>query len=368
MLSERNALSRSKRRPNGDRPSGVRSAECGVRSDLGWAGDLAESAPAETQAEQAANEVLEAHLFVGVVADGELLAGGIDRARRIEAGGVDAQVDVGHERPQQDHAITALDVLPDVVAAHRAFIDAEVERMVLANDGLAEHGRRHGDIGLARELEELVLQAEPVHLHVRQDDRLARGVDHLLGFGQGLAQALEVAPLVQLRRLVVGNAGHGDEVAGQLDIDRPLEPQRGVQHAIDFLEGRLRVAQDRRGDGKLLEHLLLGVKLADLVMQQGVLLALLHPRRAADDDHGRLLGKGFGGGIGELQSAHAVGDADRAQAAHAGVGIGGEAGALLVAGVDEAQLAAGRAGRKTPAHNRPGCRTRGARHGRKAAG
>ena len=42
-----------------------------------------------------------------------------------------------------------------------------------------------------------------------------------------------------------------------------------------------------------------------------------------------------------FQSAHAVGDADRAQAAHAGVGIGGEAGALLVAGVNEAQLAAG---------------------------
>ena len=36
---------------------------------------------------------------------------------------------------------------------------------------LPEHGGGHRDIGLARELEHLVLQAEPVHLHVGQDDR-----------------------------------------------------------------------------------------------------------------------------------------------------------------------------------------------------
>ena len=42
-----------------------------------------------------------------------------------------------------------------------------------------------------------------------------------------------------------------------------------------------------------------------------------------------------------FKPADAIGDADGAEAAHAGVGIGGEAGALLVAGVDEAQLAPG---------------------------
>ena len=45
--------------------------------------------------------------------------------------------------------------------------------MVLADDGLAQHGGGDGDVRLARELEQLVLQAEPVHLHVGQDDRLA---------------------------------------------------------------------------------------------------------------------------------------------------------------------------------------------------
>ena len=57
-------------------------------------------------------------------------------------------------------------------------------------------------------------------------------------------------------------------------------------HPVDFLKRSLRVAQDRRGDGKLLEHLLLRIELPDLMMQQGVLLALFHPRRAADDDDG----------------------------------------------------------------------------------
>ena len=142
---------------------------------------------------------------------------------------------------------------------------------------------------------------------------LARGVDHPLGFGQRLAQAPGVAALVDLRRLVVGDAGHGDEVARQFDIDRPLEPQRGMQHAVNFLEGGLRVAQDRRGNGQLLEDLLLGVELADLVVQQGILLALFHARRAADDDDGGFLGKGFGGGIGQLQTADAIGHADRAR-------------------------------------------------------
>ncbi len=67
-----------------------------------------------------------------------------------------------------------------------------------------------------------------MHLHVREDDRLVRGVDHLPCFGQGLAQAPEVAPLVNLRRLVMGNARHADQVAGKLDIDRPLISQRGM--------------------------------------------------------------------------------------------------------------------------------------------
>ena len=43
----------------------------------------------------------------------------------------------------------------------------------------------------------------------------------------------------------------------------------------------------------------------------------------------------------DIQPADTVGHADRAEAADAGIGIGGEARSLLVASVDEAQLALG---------------------------
>ena len=76
-------------------------------------------------------------------------------------------------------------------------------------------------------------------------------------------------------------------------------------------------------------------------MQQRILHALLGARRAADDDDRRLLGEGLRGGVGDLQSADAVRYADDAEAAQAGVGIGGEAGTLLVAGVDDLQRTLG---------------------------
>ena len=120
------------------------------------------------------------------------------------------------------------------------------------------------------------------------------------------------------------NAGGEDEVAGKLDIDRPFVTDGGVQHAVNFLEGGLRIAEHGRGDGELLEDLLLGVELADLVVQQGIFFAFLDSRRAADDDDRGFFGEGPGGGVGDLQAADAIGDADRAEAADAGIGVGGE--------------------------------------------
>lgn len=94
-----------------------------------------------------------------------------------------------------------------------------------------------------------------------------------------------------------------------------------------------RFAEQRGGDGELPEHLLLRVELAHLVVQQRVFLALLHARRAADDDDGRFVGKRFCRGVRDFQTADAVRNADRAEPFHARVGVGGEASALLVAGV-----------------------------------
>src|SRR5947208_345643 len=110
----------------GNRGEGVGTA------DRRWMGDFAKGAAAEGEAEEAADKILEAHIVVGVVTNGKFLAGGVDGAGGVEAGGVDAQVDVGHEGAEHDEAIAALDVLADVVAAHGALVNAEVKGMLLA--------------------------------------------------------------------------------------------------------------------------------------------------------------------------------------------------------------------------------------------
>ena len=123
-----------------------------------------------------------------------------------------------------------------------------------------------------------------MHLHVGEDDRLLCGVDHLDSFSERFAQRPLIAFLMKLSRLVVRNAWHRSKVARQLDVHRPFIAQRGVQHPVDLLKRSLRIAQDRGGDSELLEDLLLRVELADFVVQQRILFALLHSRRAADDD------------------------------------------------------------------------------------
>ena len=178
-----------------------------------------------------------------------------------------------------------------------------------------------------------------MHFHVRQNDRLARAVNHFNRFRQRFTQCVPVACLVNFPRRVMRNAGTGNHVTRQFDVNRPFVTQRGVQHAVDLLKGGLRIAQDGGGDGQLLEHLLLGVELAHLVVEQRIFLPFLHPRRAADDHDRRFLRERLRRGVGHFQSADAVGDADRAQPAHARVSVGRKTSALLIAGIDDANRA-----------------------------
>src|SRR5258706_3640167 len=211
--------------------------------------------------------------------------------------------------------------------------------MLLADNGFAENGCRDRDVGLPDQLEDLVLQSKAMHLDIRENHRLARPIDHVLSFAQRCAQAFGVASFVDPGGLVMGNAGDEDKVARQFDINRPLEAQGGMKHPIDFLKGSLRIAEDGRSDGQLFEYLLLGIEFADFVMEQRIFFAFLHSRGPADDDHRRFLGEGFGSRIGDLQSADAIGDADRTETSHAGVGVSSKTGALFVASIDSAQFA-----------------------------
>ncbi len=60
---------------------------------------------------QLADEIVQQHVVKVMMPDAQLLARGVDAVPRIEVGREDAQVDVGHERAQQHHAVALLDEL-----------------------------------------------------------------------------------------------------------------------------------------------------------------------------------------------------------------------------------------------------------------
>ena len=93
------------------------------------------------------------------------------------------------------------------------------------------------------------------------------------------------------------------------------------------------------GYRKLLEHFELGIEGLDLVMQQGIAALFFDTRGATDHDHRGFFGVSLGCGVDDLQTAHAIGDANRSQAAHARIGIGGISSRLLITGVDHFYLA-----------------------------
>ena len=143
-------------------------------------------------------------------------------------------------------------------------------------------------------------------------------------------------------RLLVGRRDlrlHVDHVARNLDVHGPLVAGARGQHAIDLAERRERVAQLGAGDAQLLEHVVLRAEVADHVVQERVVNPLAQAGRAGDHHHGRLLGVGAGDRVANAQAADAVGDAQRAHAVDAGVGVGREAGAVLARAADRADRA-----------------------------
>ena len=132
----------------------------------------------------------------------------------------------------------------------------------------------------------------------------------------------------------------GDEVARQFEVNGALVAQRGVEHAIDFGKRGVGIFERGTGHGDVLEDAPQGIEVAHLVMEERILVALLHARRAADDDHGRFFREGAGDGIHDFESAHAISDAHGAESGHARIGVRGKPRALFIAcGDDGAEVA-----------------------------
>ena len=59
-----------------------------------------------------------------VVLDSKRFTGGVDAMAGIEIGGVEPQVDVGHEGSKQNDAVAFLDVMANPVTAHGTLVNS----------------------------------------------------------------------------------------------------------------------------------------------------------------------------------------------------------------------------------------------------
>src|SRR4029078_4944696 len=98
------------------------------------------------------------------MANSELFAGDINAAGWIEIGREDAEIQVGHERAEEQDTVAAFDVLRDLRAAHRTFVKPDEQRMFLRNDAFTKNGRRDRDFVFFGPRDHFVLQAEAVDL------------------------------------------------------------------------------------------------------------------------------------------------------------------------------------------------------------
>ena len=162
---------------------------------------------------------------------------------------------------------------------------------------------------------------------------------------------------------------HADHVARQFDVARPPVADHRRQHAVDLAAGpcadrSVRPRRSRCGGTPrpACENP------CTRWCSSGLLNRSRMPGRAADDHHRRFLGIGPGDRIAQAQPAHAIGDAHRPDAVEPGVGVGGEAGAVLARAADQIGSGSSPASRRTPARSRRGCRRRRARRNPGAGG
>ncbi len=75
---------------------------------------------------QASDKFCQEHVVEMMMPMRSCLAGGVDALRRIEIGGEDAEVHIGHERAEQDHAVAGLHERAHRFTPHGAFIDPKI--------------------------------------------------------------------------------------------------------------------------------------------------------------------------------------------------------------------------------------------------
>ena len=307
--------------------------------DLGGAGGKYASGGFGFRRSQLADEVLEEHAAEVMVADPQVFARGVDRPPRVEIGGEDAEIDVGEDRAEEDPAVARFDKLRHLAAPHPSFVEADVERMDLTDDALAEECRSNRDPCRLGQRDRVGLEPEALQLDAGDDHRRLRLLDPLDRLADRLGQGRRIACA---RRGGIGadRIGHNvDHVTRQFDVDRSLLPEADVEDSVDLAEGSVGIGDLGARRRHLLEDLELRRPLTDAVMEEGAIAPFAQARGPGDHPHGALLRPGAGGRIDHREPPHAVGDAQRADAVDPGIGIGGVAGAVFARAVDQLERA-----------------------------
>ena len=313
----------------GQAPVAAAPARPGARQPLrrGAAGRRPPLEPVEQVVEGDARVVAKAHPQARVVDGDAPLVGHAEREG--------PRGDVVDVHPQLEDQVRALDHPPHAGVRRGARVDAHDEGMRLVDAALAHHrldDRRAEPLG---EGERPAAAVAPQHADARPDDRAPRRGQAVARVGDGRRHALRAAVLagrpraapVRRRRLV-------EQVARHLEVQRAVPGHAAVERSLEVLDGRLQVVEQERLADDLGEGAPRGVDVVAGRVVQAPSVALAQAGAAGDQDDRDALGVRAADGRRRRERPDAEGRGRGAQAALAGVAVGGVDGGLLAGRVD----------------------------------
>ena len=297
--------------------------------------------PPQTDPEEAAHEVANVHVGVGVEARVDPPADGPDRAVTRDARRPAAEIHVGEERAEVQHQVGTVHPVDDRARADRPDVDAHVERMVHWKGALGEDGRGDGSAHPFGERPHLALQLEAEGLDADHGERPARGVEALGRLADRLLDLPVVRPTKGERAVPLEDlARHGNpalhHVAVDLQVAGLLFPPDSTHDVVHALGRRARVVEHPCGAGELLVDAVLRLDLLGLMVDEHAEAPLLLARPAADHEHRHALRERARHRVHHVVAARAVRDTDDGETSGgARISVGREPDARLVGQRDD---------------------------------
>ena len=311
---------------------------------------------AQAHAHEAAHEVPDVDVGVGVEAHVDAAADRPDRPITRDARRAAAEIHVGEQRPEVQDEVGAVHAVDDRTRADRSDVDPHVEPVVHRKGALGEHRGRDRRAHALGELAHLALDLEAKRLDADHRERAARGVEPLGRFADrllhlALVRATEGESPVPVDDLPRHRDPPLHHVAVDLEVARLLLAPHGSHDVVHALGRRVRVVEHARRTGELLVDAELRLDLLGLMVDEHAEPALLLARPSADHQHRHALGERAGDRVHHVVASGPVRDADDGEPpGGARVAVGGEADAGLVRERDDPEGAPFAEAQEEPDH------------------